>query len=290
MYLIKGFKGIDWLILMFGIIVLFTTAFNSQGYFHGDEHWQVLEFASYKAGHTPQNQLPWEYNEQIRPAIQPFIVYTLMNVLPDNTSPFTVVLILRLFTALGAFAVLCMSFKALNVLKVKNTIEILLIVCSFWFLPFLCVRFTSENCSGICLASCVFLVIINEEFLMIKHYLIIGFFLGLAFLFRFQCGLSIAGFIMWLMFIKKVKIKDISILTLVIFLVICLGFCIDRWFYGEWTNTIWNYFNTTILIDNAPDFGSKQWYFYFIKIIERSFFIDGIIILSFLMLYLKAHS
>jgi len=58
-------------LLLAGLGVYILTAFASQGYLQSDEHFQVLEFADYKLGVTPAADLPWEFQQQIRPALQP---------------------------------------------------------------------------------------------------------------------------------------------------------------------------------------------------------------------------
>jgi GPI mannosyltransferase 3 len=55
------------------VVVRILTAWFNGGYFHPDEHWQILEFAWYKLGHEPASILPWEFPAQIRPGLQPWI-------------------------------------------------------------------------------------------------------------------------------------------------------------------------------------------------------------------------
>jgi phosphatidylinositol glycan class B len=57
--------------------VLFAQAWLSQGYFHPDEYFQTVEFASYKLGVTAQAELPWEFAERMRPFLQPATYYAL---------------------------------------------------------------------------------------------------------------------------------------------------------------------------------------------------------------------
>jgi phosphatidylinositol glycan class B len=49
------------------------------------------------------------------------------------------------------------------------------------------------------------------------------------------------------------------------------GLLIDRWFYGKWTVTAWNYFQQNILFDKVSGFGLEPWWFY----IQSTFF-EGI--------------
>ncbi len=61
------------------IITLVLTSIFSLGYHHFDEHFQILEFAGSKLDLTTPNNLPWEYDYQMRPAIQPAIAVCLYN-------------------------------------------------------------------------------------------------------------------------------------------------------------------------------------------------------------------
>ena len=99
------------------------------------------------------------------------------------------------------------------------------------------------------------------------NFLFIGVILGLASLFRYQVGAMIAGMILWLLFIKKEKIRYLTSLVTGILIVIFLGVIIDYWFYGNWTFTPWNYFDHNILQGKAADFGVSPWSFYIDKII-----------------------
>jgi phosphatidylinositol glycan class B len=110
--------------------------------------------------------------------------------------------------------------------------------------------------------------------------------LGLSFIFRYQTGFLIAGLIMWYLFIRKDIGKTIFIILGIIFL-FGIGILIDRWFYGQWTLTTWNYFNLNILQNRVSDFGIHPWWYYF----ERTF-MQGIppfsivFILSFIVVFI----
>ncbi|HEV7960616.1 MAG TPA: hypothetical protein VGP01_06260, partial [Rhizomicrobium sp.] len=44
-----------------------VTAWFSELFYFPDEHYQVLEFMSYKLGITQASDLPWEFSAHIRP-------------------------------------------------------------------------------------------------------------------------------------------------------------------------------------------------------------------------------
>ena len=56
-------------IFILSLFVYLITAFFSVGYYHPDEHFQLLELCNYKLGNSPASDLAWEFNERIRPGI-----------------------------------------------------------------------------------------------------------------------------------------------------------------------------------------------------------------------------
>jgi phosphatidylinositol glycan class B len=66
--IIKKYAGL----LLIGAIYLLT-AIHSNGFHHPDEHYQIVELAGLKGGWNTGANLTWEYDAQIRPALQPMI-------------------------------------------------------------------------------------------------------------------------------------------------------------------------------------------------------------------------
>jgi GPI mannosyltransferase 3 len=259
-------------VYILSIVTLIITAFFSAGYYHFDEHFQILEFAGLKLKMTSAGNLPWEYVYKMRPAIQPAIVFVVFNMfhLIGVDNPFTVTLFLRLLSASLGFAAMYLFYmtyiKTINndLLKTWYT----LLSFFLWFIIFNNVRFSSESWSG-----SLFLIafsLLNIKQLSNRSHFLTGMLLGLSFLFRYQTGFLIAGLILWYLFIKKNIIKPVLI-SFGILLIIGTGILIDRWFYGTWTLTTWNYFNQNILQNRVSDFGIHPWWYY----IERTF-IQGI--------------
>ena len=66
-----------------------------------------------------------------------------------------------------------------------------------------------------------------------------------------------------------------------------VGVLIDRWFYGEWTLTTWNYFDQNILHNKVAGFGLEPWWWYFKISVENAIppfsflFVGGFFILLF---------
>jgi phosphatidylinositol glycan class B len=270
------------------IIIYLATAFNSLGFYHADEHYQIIEFAGSKLGtHTPE-ELPWEYKAQMRSAFQPTICYLILKSLIffKITDPYQQAFFLRFITAMLALLVINYFIK-----KTENQFENIgvkkayyLLSYFLWFIPFLSVRFSSETWSGLffLLALAIYF---NSKQNLVKPFLI-GLFLGVAFLFRFQILISILGFLLWLLFINRVQIAYLLKLMVAFLLVLTLGLVIDSWFYGKLVFTPWIYFYKTILEGTGPDFGSFPWYYYISNLITLSGFIGIFFLFAFIILAL----
>src|ERR1700755_2465182 len=102
------------LLILAGIVLV--TAWFSELFYFPDEHYQVLEFMSYKLGITPAADLPWEFSARIRPWFQPLVYFLIAKplisfVLADM---FAVAFVLRLAT--GLFSLLALGIFAKAVL------------------------------------------------------------------------------------------------------------------------------------------------------------------------------
>jgi len=52
------------------------------------------------------------------------------------------------------------------------------------------------------------------------------------------------------------------LMALAFFAMFGLGVVIDKWFYGDWVLTTWNYLKWNILADRVSTFGIAPWYYY----------------------------
>jgi GPI mannosyltransferase 3 len=252
------------IICILSIVLLAVTAFFSTGYYHFDEHFQILEFAGFKLKMCQESDLPWEYFCKMRPAIQPMIVvviFKFLNLFGIN-NPFTVTLFLRLLSSvlsfLGMYLIYNAYYKTVSEGKLRKWFTLL----SFflWFMIFNNVRFSSENWSGSLFVIAFSLLILKQSGNRM-FYLYIGLLLGLSFITRYQTGILVAGIILWHLFIKK-NIKQATFMITGIIFIIGIGILIDKWYYGEWTLTTWNYFDQNILQHRAADFGVHPWWYY----------------------------
>ena len=103
--------------LALSLILHLCAAWLGEGRVHPDADYQILEFANFKIGLEPHLTLPWEFFEQIRPAIQPAIAYVVYQVFAE-VDPFQAAFVLRLISAvLGFVSTLLLCFHAFRWLE-----------------------------------------------------------------------------------------------------------------------------------------------------------------------------
>lgn len=256
-------------IYLLAVIFFIIAAYFSAGFYQFDEHTQVMEFAGLKLGLTEKQNLSWEYAAQMRPAIQPFMVYAAHKVFGflSIDSPFTIAFIMRLFSAALSFLSIHLLIKAFIDKIQGEKLKLTFVLLSFflWFSVFNSVRFSSENIAGR-LFVIVFALFIIWKDLNKKKYFLLGLILGISFLFRYQNAFLIVGFVAWLFFINKSKFSDLLLLASGIIIMFGIGILIDRWFFEEWVLSTWNYFDQNMLQHKMEGFGLSPWYYYFVQI------------------------
>lgn len=259
-----------------GLALTIFCAWFSVGFHHADEHFQILEFCNYKMGYTPAIYMPWEFQQKMRAAFLPGIAYVIgeaMNMC-HLYNPFVLAFLLRLLTGIVSWFITC-KFCLLLLPKFKTPEgKRLLILMSFflWFIPYMTIRFTAENVSGILLLYGVYAILrINEKTTnTYLRFIAAGLLFGITFFIRTQMSFAIAGFLSWLIFINKTKWKYIIILGISSIVAIGFNILIDRWFYGGWILTPYNYYFTNIVKHMAAEFGTSPWWFYFSDLILKA--------------------
>ncbi|NOU46987.1 MAG: hypothetical protein HOO86_08000 [Bacteroidales bacterium] len=278
-------------VFFIAIIFYCFTAYYSNGYYHADEHYQIIEFAGAKLGTNTANEQAWEFKAMSRQAIQPAIVYVVFRVLDvfQISDPYTKAFILRLLSAILALAVIQFFVKTM-LAEIDDRFRKPFILISYflWFLPAINVRFSSESWSGLMFLLAIS-IIYSKNLNQKNMFLVLGGILGLAFLFRFQSVFLSLGLLGWLLFVRKISLKNMIHLLLSGIAVLIFGILIDSWFYGKFVITFWEYFNKQIIEDIASEFGIEIWYYYLKEIIKAPFWPIGVITaFAFLMLLIKA--
>jgi len=257
------------LILSIAIVLHIISAWNSSAYIHPDEHFQILEFANYKCGHTSVANLAWEFEAKMRPGFQPFIAFVIIKTTSfvgiDN--PNHVAFLLRILSACLAFFVSLHLLKSISqkaIVQLQNVNLYISLLC--WSLVFLHVRFSSENWSAMLFTLAVSFVIRNHK----NRYFLFGVFAALSVIFRFQAIFFVAGAGLWFLFIDRSNLKSLSNCFLGFALFFLVGVLFDYWLYGEWVCTFWNYLYQNMFLGKAASFGVEPWYWYFIQLFEQA--------------------
>ncbi len=276
------------IIFFVAIIIYAITAFYSTGYYHADEHYQIIEFAGAKLGTNAAHEQAWEFEAASRQTIQPAICYVVFAALKiiNISDPYVKALILRFITAILALGII-QFFVRTFLFSVKEKYQKVYIFLSYflWFLPAINIRFSGETWSG--LLFLLALAITQSK--LYRKYFIVGAVLGLAFLFRFQTIFLSLGLVVFLLVAEKISIKNLLRIVLAGGLIQLLGIAIDTWFYGKFVVTTWEYFNKQIVEDIASEFGTEPWYFYLKEMITAPFWVFGVIIaVSFTFVLIKS--
>ncbi|RYD74895.1 MAG: hypothetical protein EOP53_17445 [Sphingobacteriales bacterium] len=251
--------------IFLAVLVYAIAAYFSVGYFHPDEHFQVLEFAGLKWGVNQKHDLAWEYREQMRPAFQPAIVVALYRFYGwfSEPNPFIIITFLRYVSAalsLGGILLFINTFKE-KIGTEKLQRWFVLLSFFLWFTVFNNVRYSSESWSGSFFLLSLTLVARQDKRSSWKYFLI-GILLGISFLCRYQAALLIFGLGLWMLFIAKENFKHIALVVTGFLVVFAAGFFIDFWFYENWVFTSWQYFEQNILLGKASGFGVEPfWHF-----------------------------
>jgi len=260
-------------------LIILITAVNSVGYYQADEHFQILEFANYKLGNTDAGKLAWEFKAEIRPALQPALAVVLIKAssIMEINNPFNQAMLSCFF---------CLLFLYRQFFKTNlNLLYYILLFFSFWFVPFVFVRFSSETWSGLFfwLAVGWYMHFKNKK---LKHYFLTGVLLGFSFLFRYQVAFMILGFGLWKLFIQKDKFKYLLVVASAFLLTFLLGIVVDYWFYGHFVSTAYNYFKVNIIDDVASTFGVSPWWYYLRLVLYHANAPHGILVLLVFFIFI----
>jgi phosphatidylinositol glycan class B len=281
--------------LAVSILLHIIVSILSIGYHHGDEHYQILEFAGLKLGFNNPVDLAWEYHYKMRPALQPFfavIMIKFFNAL-SLTDPFFQAIIFRMLSSILSIVSIVVFIQAFIDDLTNETLKKWLIVMSFllWIIVYTDVRFSSEGWSASFLTLGIALLKIYLDGKVNKktvHLLFTGFVIGLSFVCRYQTAFFILGLGLWLIFINKTKILPLTYILIGGSIALSIGVLIDSWFYETFTFTPLNYFTQNILENKASNYGVSPWWYYITNTIKDGVIFFGLLsILSFIIIVIK---
>lgn len=255
----------------------------SEGFQNHDEHFRVLEMMHRRLQAPPPKDtlqvcpecLMFSY---FQPAMFGLAVKALRPI--GVTSPFTLAILFRLFSALLGWVsllavVYCLPFWT-SQKPVRTTA--LLVLSFLWFLPYLHARPSPESWAG----SFFFLSLAVLHFIkeregaakgrqgLLWAELSVGALWALAFSSRYQMGISILFLALWYLILGRNRGTQ----SLWSFARMCLGFflvaaaveIINTWGYGFWYPTHWAYLDRLVFKGGVlHQFASGRWY-YFIQV------------------------
>lgn len=273
---------------LLGLLLTVLTAYFSIGYHHPDEHYQVFEFANYKMGYSPTADLTWEFAAQCRPALQPFIVFCLCKtlVIIHLYNPFVVAFLVRLLMGIATWWLSC---KLILFLLPSFKTEIgkkSYVWCSMflWFIPYINVRFSAENIAGVLLFIAALLLLKmdkNPSEKKVSIVIAIGLLLGFSLYLRIQIAFALIGLGLWILLKQKWVWKNY--VQIIIAGLFAIGICliVDRWFYGNWVLTPFNYYKVNIIQHKAAEFGVSPWWYYITSFLTTAVPPISIVLLCF---------
>lgn len=259
-------KTTPFTLLIVGGIAFGIAAFYTRGYYHPDEHYQLLEFAAHKLGLTPADALAWEYAAQIRPAFQPYVAMGFIQVCRaiGIINPLDWALVLRLLSGGLSFWVFYRLSRRLSVdFQQPAAMLPLLLGASFfgWFMPFLSVRFSSESWSALTLLGGIYFLLTPQKKAWLGP-LAAGILFGLSFWLRFQMAFAFVGIAAWVLWSRHWPLRHI-IMALGGFAAACgVSIAVDSLFYGEFVLTPLRYFQVNLVEGKAATFGIEPWWYY----------------------------
>ncbi|MCU0429368.1 MAG: hypothetical protein MUF42_05290 [Cytophagaceae bacterium] len=262
--------------------VLFAVAaWFSQGYKHGDEHYQIIEYALYLLGENQVSDLAWEFPNRMRPSLQPWMTAGMIQAsrFLGIEDPFRQAFIFRLFSACLLYFSL---FRLLSALQLQASKTAVVITYFFCITVFIGARYSSEGLSASFFILTIATLLGAAKF---RHYVLVGVVAGLAFQFRYQIAFALVGTLVWMFFAKKISWSSISGYALGFLCVTLLATYLDYSFYQEWTCAPFNYFYLNIVKKAAAFYGVSPWYHYFFRIVELLFIVPGIVFLVALGIY-----
>ncbi|HOV15122.1 MAG TPA: hypothetical protein PK771_12610, partial [Spirochaetota bacterium] len=263
-------------ILILFIIMLVASIF-SYGFFHYDEHYQIVEYVGLKLGKSTQSDMTWEYGAKIRPWLQPGFYYIIAKGLTffGVENPFYLVFAFRFVTGLfGILAILLLILLSNFYFKddTDKKKSIVYIFLFLFFIPYFIVRTSSESLSGsFFIIGFALLFLFSKK---VSKYIetpnliafVTGLLFGLSFQFRYQIAFMIIGFGLWfLIFSSSNYLKNFLkiLLMLVGFLItLAIGVLVDYWGYGEWGLSFWNYFYRNLVEKASENWGVDPFWGY----------------------------
>ena len=291
----SGWKKVFTTCLVLGAFFHLLAVFFSEGFHRPDEHLGIMRFIACKLGIFSTEELgklSWEYPARIRNWIQPGLYYPFarLSYILDIKNPFFISGVFRFISStIGMLSLVLLAFLSRKFIKSDFWKKFALIALfSTWYFPFFHARPTAENLGMTLFIFGIYLILKEIPVDLLNHSsitfnksprwkpdwklsLLSGLFLGLAVNIRIPMANMVFFFVLWLFTYGKLKIRDFFILAGGIILSILLCIILDRWGYGQWTWSTYNYLYHEFVNNVSHGFGTDPWYKYIIKTFSRGF-------------------
>lgn len=252
------------LLVVFGLVLL-VTAITSENPFHPDEHFQIVELASFKMGLTPRAYLPWEYGAGLRPWLLPLVAFACMKVLRAllGADVFAATMFLRgLAAALSLVSILrLLRYTAGREAKATWRAQAFFVLTA-GFVPYLSVRFSSEGLSASLFTIAFTMLEDGRGERPWRRELAAGLLFAAAFQCRYQTILMLGGYAAWRLFFQRPPLARwvLPLVGLALGNVLALG--IDAWGYGRLVFPFYTYVHVNVVEGVAAKFSTEPFYAY----------------------------
>ena len=276
-------------ILFFAFAIQIIFCITATGFYHTDQHFQVVEFSSQQLGDPSGFPFVWEYDHPVRSTIQVYLFsgYHLLLKNIGISDPYLELTILRIFFGVAMF--ILFNVMALYYFKDDKKIipySVLILLNFSWFLPYVKTLFSSEMFSSLLFFGAIFWYDVKKDKKLSGFFLLaIGFLLALAFYVRFQTGFFIAGFGLW-MLLKRQNIANYLFMAIGFVAASILNTWLDYAYYQQLIITPYEYFYTNIIDKRAASFGSSS----FLRYIGLLIAVVGVIPLSIILFFYSTKS
>ena len=250
----------------------------STGHHQGDEHFQILEFAAYKLGRAEAADLTWEFHERMRPALQPAVAYAVSRLLQlfGADDPFLVAGVLRGIS--GAVTLLLLYYmhqRFRSAVSADLLRGFTLFLLFHWCAYYTGVRFSSETWGGLSAIGGLLAYPLppadDRSFTPAArgNAWLAGALFGLAFLFRYQMAVFVAGWFLWWLILYRREPAQLLRTVTAGLLVLALAYPLTFWLYGEWTLPAWNYLTANLIEGRAAAYGTLPVWAYLELVVLR---------------------
>ena len=263
-------------------VVTLVTAWFSVTFYFPDEHFQVLEFMSFKLGITPASSLPWEFGARIRPWFQPGVYFLIAKPLIalGVIDMFTIAFILRLLTGLFSLTALALFVRALlpTIEGEEEKHAFIRYLPLFGFLPYQFVRTSSETFSAAFFALGLAVALGRRT---APRLALAGLLCGLAFESRYQTGLLGLGLFMWLAVIARERPAPLAAFLGGGVVALVIGALADHWGYGAWVFPPLGYVDVNLVQGVAAhQFGREPVFAYLYLLPAQIFFAITLVLMA----------